>query len=99
MNVGRLWPWTICSDAVARDATVLAAISRSPGRRPTRRQARHRLFQANPGHPGLHFKKLEGEEHIYSARIGLDYRAFAVINNDRVVWYWIGSHADYDRLV
>ena len=59
----------------------------------------YRLYQANPGHPGLHFKKLEGEEQIYSARIGLDYRALAVINNDSVVWYWIGSHADYDRLV
>jgi hypothetical protein len=57
------------------------------------------MFQDNPGHPGLQFKKLEAEEHIYSARIGLGYRALAVVEGDRVVWYWIGSHADYDRLV
>jgi hypothetical protein len=58
-----------------------------------------RLFQSNPAHPGLQFKKLEGEEHIYSARIGLDYRALAVLKKDRIVWYWIGSHSEYDRLV
>jgi hypothetical protein len=58
-----------------------------------------RLFQNNPAHPGLQFKKLEGEDHIYSARIGLDYRALAVVNKDRVVRYWIGGHSDYDRLI
>jgi hypothetical protein len=42
-------------------------------------QNAYRLFQANPAHPGLHFKKLQGEEDIYSARIGLDYRALAVM--------------------
>ena len=57
------------------------------------------LFQSNPAHPGLQFKKLEGEENIYSVRIGLDYRALAVMKKDRIVWYWIGSHAEYDRLV
>jgi len=53
----------------------------------------------NPAHPGLQFKKLEGESDIFSARIGLDYRALAVRTKDRIVWYWIGSHSDYDRLV
>ena len=59
----------------------------------------YRLFKANPAHPGLQFKKLEGEDNIYSARIGLAYRALAVMRKDRIVWYWIGSHAEYDRLV
>lgn len=59
----------------------------------------YRLFRSSPAHPGLHFKKLEGEEDIYSARIGLDYRALAVMKRDRVVWYWIGSHSEYDRLI
>jgi len=61
--------------------------------------APYQLFQSNPTHPGLQFKKLEGQDNIYSARIGLDYRALAVMKKDRVVWYWIGSHSDYDRLV
>jgi hypothetical protein len=59
----------------------------------------YRLFQSNPVHPGLQFKKLEGEEDIYSVRIGLDYRALAVMKKDRVLWYWIGNHSEYDRLV
>ena len=59
----------------------------------------YRLFRTNPAHPSLRFKKVEGEDAIYSARIGLDYRALAVMKRDRIVWYWIGSHADYDRLV
>jgi hypothetical protein len=59
----------------------------------------YRLFQNNPAHPGLQFKKLAGEDDIYSVRIGLDYRALAVMKKDRVVWYWIVSHSDYDRLV
>jgi hypothetical protein len=59
----------------------------------------YRLFQSNPSHPRLNLKKLEGEDAIYSARIGLDYSALAVMSRDRIVWYWIGSHGDYDRLV
>lgn len=59
----------------------------------------YQLFQTNSAHPGLRFKKLEGEDDVYSARVGLDYRALAVIKKDRVVWYWIGSHAEYDRLL
>ena len=43
----------------------------------------YRLFQSNPAHPGLQFKKLAGEDDIYSARIGLDYRALTVMKKDR----------------
>ena len=53
----------------------------------------------HPAHPGLQFKKLEGEDDIYSVRIGLGYRALAVMKKDRIVWYWIGNHSEYDRLV
>jgi hypothetical protein len=59
----------------------------------------YRLLRSNSAHPGLQFKKLEGEDDIYSARIGLDYRALAVMRKDRIVWYWIGSHSEYDSLV
>jgi hypothetical protein len=59
----------------------------------------YRTFRTNPAHPSLHFKQLEGENAIYSARISLDYRALAVRKGERVVWYWIGTHAEYDRLV
>ena len=44
------------------------------------------IFQTNPAHPGLQFKKLEGEDSIYSVRIGLGYRALGVMKKDRAVW-------------
>jgi hypothetical protein len=56
------------------------------------------LFRQNPAHPSLHFKKLQGEDHIYSTRIGLGYRALGVLKGARIVWYWIGAHSEYDRL-
>ncbi len=59
----------------------------------------YRLFQSDPAHPSLQFKKLEGEDNIYSVRIGLGYRALGVAREGRVIWYWIGNHGDYDRLV
>ena len=58
----------------------------------------YRLFQENPAHPGLQFKKLQGEDNIYAARIGLGYRALAVMKKDTAIWFWIGSHSEYDRL-
>jgi hypothetical protein len=59
----------------------------------------YRRFRDNPGHPGLRFKQVHPTEPIYSARIGLHYRAIGVRDGTTVVWFWIGSHADYDALV
>ena len=66
-----------------------------------RRQARSafRLWQADPGHRSLQFKRVHPTQPIYSARIGLGWRALGVLESDTVVWFWIGSHADYDRLI
>ena len=66
-----------------------------------RRQARdaYRLFRQDPAHPGLHFKPLVPDPSTYSARIGISYRAVGARKGDTIVWYWIGSHADYDRLM
>jgi hypothetical protein len=66
-----------------------------------RQQARdaYRQFQQNPSHPGLRFKQVHPDPPIYSARVGLGYRAVGVMDGDTMVWYWIGSHADYDKLL
>ena len=66
-----------------------------------RQQAReaYRLFQLNPAHPGLRFKMVHSDPAIYSARVGISYRALAVIEGDTVIWFWIGSHADYDKML
>ena len=55
------------------------------------------LLKAEPRHPSLHFKKI-GK--FWSARVGLRFRALAVeeSSND-LIWVWIGSHAEYDRML
>jgi mRNA-degrading endonuclease RelE of RelBE toxin-antitoxin system len=65
------------------------------------RQARqaYRLFQENPYHPSLRFKRIHPLKPIYSVRISLGYRAVGVLTGQEVVWFWVGSHADYDRLL
>ncbi len=65
------------------------------------RQARfaYRLCRENPQHPGLRFKKVHAMQPIYSVRIGLGYRAVGSLEGDTIIWFWIGSHAVYDRLV
>ena len=54
------------------------------------------LLKSNPSHRSLHFKKIGI---LWSVRVGLHYRALAIESGDDLVWFWIGSHADYDRLV
>lgn len=65
------------------------------------RQAReaYRLFRQDPSHPGLHFKPVHPDPPLYSARVGISYRAVGVRDGNTVVWYWIGSRASYDQLL
>jgi hypothetical protein len=58
-------------------------------------QAYERLKQ-DPHYPSLHFKKVG---RYWSARVGRHHRSLAVEAPDGLVWFWIGMHADYDKLV
>jgi len=55
------------------------------------------LLKHDPRHPSLHFKKIG--ERFWPVRVGLHYRALAVQRGDDCVWFWIGSHAEYDKLI
>lgn len=59
----------------------------------------YQRFRANPHHPSLQFKQIHPTKPIYSVRISIDYRAIGVRDDDEIVWFWIGSHTDYDQLV
>ncbi len=65
------------------------------------RQAKeaYKLFKQNPHHPSLRFKQVHSTKPIYSVRISLDYRALGAREGDEMIWFWIGSHADYDKLI
>ncbi len=62
-------------------------------------RAKYRLFKIDPFHPGLQFKKVSISEPIYSVRISIDYRALGLWQEDRIDWFWIGTHAEYDNLL
>jgi hypothetical protein len=57
------------------------------------------IWKENPFHPSLKFKCVNTAHDIWSARITRDCRALGVMNNKEIVWYWIGSHKDYERLL
>ena len=57
------------------------------------------VLQADPQHPSLHFKRVGKTKQLWSVRIGIHYRALAVEKPEGMVWFWIGTHAEYDRLL
>ena len=54
------------------------------------------LLKADPKHPSLRLKKIDK---LWSVRVGAHYRALGLDKPEGVVWFWIGSHADYDKLL
>jgi hypothetical protein len=69
--------------------------------KPVQEQARRafRIFQRNPYHRSLRFKRVHSREEVYSVRVGADHRALACRENGPLVWFWIGSHSDYGKLI
>jgi hypothetical protein len=57
----------------------------------------YRLWQQDAFHPSLHFKKVGAD--LWSVRVGIHHRAVGTFLGDRLVWSWIGTHADYDTLL
>jgi hypothetical protein len=58
-----------------------------------------RCFQQlkrDPRHPSLYLKKVG---RFYSARVGIHYRTLGVEATDGIVWFWVGPHAEYDKLI
>jgi hypothetical protein len=55
-----------------------------------------RLWLRDPDHPSIHFKKVG---RYWSARVGSDFRALAIMSGECVEWFWIGSHDEYERII
>ena len=58
--------------------------------------ANFELLKSDPRHPSLKLKKIGSK---WSARVGLHYRALAIESGSDLVWFWIGDHSEYDRLI
>jgi len=60
----------------------------------------YRQFLLNPDHPGLQFKQVHPTLPVWSVRITASYRAVGVRTKpDTIVWFFIGTHAEYERLL
>lgn len=57
------------------------------------------LLKINPHHSSLHFKKVGKRKQLWSVRVGDHYRALGSDKPEGVVWFWIGTHAEYDKLL
>ena len=54
------------------------------------------LLKADPKHPSLHLKKAGT---YWSARVGMKYRVLGTEIDEGMLWFWIGTHADYDKML
>jgi hypothetical protein len=59
----------------------------------------YQLWQADPSHPSLRFKRVDDVEPIYSVRVSGNYRVLGILESGTMIWFWIGSHTEYDRLL
>ncbi len=57
------------------------------------------LLKADSLHPSLHFKEISGKDNLWSARVGDHFRVLAIREEDKLYWFWIGSHAEYNKII
>ena len=75
------------------------ALSKLPDSIRSQARVAYRQFLEDPYYPSLQFKCIHATDPVYSARINIDYRAVGILNNSEIVWFWIGPHSEYDKLL
>jgi hypothetical protein len=80
-----------------RNADFKSLYSALPPNVRTSADKQYELLTQDPRHPSLHFKKVGN---YWSVRVDRGHRALAnEVDQGVFVWFWIGTHADYDRLI
>jgi len=73
------------------------------GKLPERIQIRsrqaYRQWKENPYDPKFQFKKVHSTKPIYSVRVNIGWRALGYKQNNSILWFWIGSHENYNKLI
>lgn len=59
----------------------------------------YKIWSENPSHPSLHFRQIHTAEPIYSIRIGLNHQAIGLKESTTIIWFWIGTHEEYNNLI
>ena len=59
----------------------------------------YKLFMEDSRHPSLRFKKVHNTDPIYAARININYRVVGIVDSGEIIWFWIGPHTEYEKLL
>ncbi len=62
-------------------------------------QQQYKLFKENPYHSSLDFKKIQRKKTYHSIFISEHWQAIGVEEDDTIIWFWIGSHEEYNNLI
>jgi len=59
----------------------------------------YNLWRLNLYAPVLHYKRVGLRRPVYSVRIDKGYRSLGLRDEDTILWFWIGTHDEYERLL
>lgn len=59
----------------------------------------YKQFQEDPYYPSLHFKQAHSTRPVFSVRTTKDYRAVGIIQGEDIIWFWIGTHSEYNKIL
>jgi len=59
----------------------------------------YKIFKINPYHASLHFKRVHSNQPIFSVRITYNFRVLGILTDNVIIWFWIGSHNEYDKMI
>ena len=54
------------------------------------------LLKSNPRHLFCHLKRIR---ELWAVRVDEHYRALGLDVGGRIYWIWIGTHAEYDKII
>ena len=57
------------------------------------------LWKNDNAHPATQFKLVHTTQPIYTARVSLGYRALGIKEGSVMIWFWVGPHAEYNRIL
>ena len=61
-----------------------------------RADKQYELLVSDPAHPSVQLKPVG---RFWSARVTDAYRALCVREENILIWFWLGTHDDYERLL
>lgn len=81
------------------DEDFIKCFKKLPERIQIRARQAYQQWKKNPFDPRLQFKKIHDHKPIYSVRVNIGWRALGYKKNNTVLWFWIGSHEDYNKII